>query len=606
MLKCLFIILTISLIHTESYSEPDITITNNRQFQSEQAHLLKLLNEIPEELGITDAVHLEEIEGYINNAEKGYDSEIVVNFASTIGIASLSLVNYLEGAEAIQRLIDDFENSLTSMQQQRLLITMAELQFWAKRYQTAFDILDEILPQIEDHHLRGWAYSTIGSAVYRLGRFDNAIQYYLNAIEAFGAGDETFCHAEVYNRLGNIYYSLEEYDVSIKYYQRNLDMAIRAGDEVAMANGYLNIGAAYRQSGNYEKALQSYLAGIEQTEQLGNVREIARGKMNIANLYASMERFDKALENFRESLAISEEHGIEVGILMNHINIGRLLFDKNQYDESEEAYLAAFQLMNRESHIFELRHVSKQLAELYEAKGDYMQAFSYLQLFTELNGDIFDSEKLEIAEDLRTRYETELKEQDLAIAELTIGTKTLHNRILLVFILSLIIILYIGVSYFRKKNEHYRVLYNRNLEVLDLLEIDSEAVIKSQHNGSDKAGESEHLKELYQTIKPLFTEKKIYRDPNLNLSKVSKLVGSNRKYVSEAIKSSSNMQFNHYVNFYRVNEAKKMILNGEESMSEVQHTCGFNSRTTFYSAFKTFTGMSPSKFKEMSRYRVSG
>jgi len=65
------------------------------------------------------------------------------------------------------------------------------------------------------------------------------------------------------------------------------------------------------------------------------------------------------------------------------------------------------------------------------------------------------------------------------------------------------------------------------------------------------------------------------------------------------------MQFNNYVNSYRVNEAKKMILEGEESMSEVQYACGFNSRTTFYTAFKTFTGMSPSKFKEMSRHRVS-
>jgi AraC-like DNA-binding protein len=79
------------------------------------------------------------------------------------------------------------------------------------------------------------------------------------------------------------------------------------------------------------------------------------------------------------------------------------------------------------------------------------------------------------------------------------------------------------------------------------------------------------------------------------------MVGSNRRYVSDAITEATDMNFNNYINFYRINEAKKRIIEGEDSISEVQYACGFNSRTTFYTAFKKFTGMPPSEFRKISR-----
>jgi len=54
-----------------------------------------------------------------------------------------------------------------------------------------------------------------------------------------------------------------------------------------------------------------------------------------------------------------------------------------------------------------------------------------------------------------------------------------------------------------------------------------------------------------------------------------------------------------------VNEAKVLIIAGEDSMSEVQYQCGFNSGTTFYTAFKHFTGMTPTDFQKMNREKSS-
>jgi AraC-like DNA-binding protein len=135
------------------------------------------------------------------------------------------------------------------------------------------------------------------------------------------------------------------------------------------------------------------------------------------------------------------------------------------------------------------------------------------------------------------------------------------------------------------------------IESLMLLE-DDEIGVQSEEN----AVPAHRHEALFEKIKSLLTEKKIFQDPDLSLGKVTELVGSNRRYVSEAINMSTGMKFNDYVNFHRINEAKKLIKE-ESSLSDVQYACGFNSRTSFYSAFKKFTHMTPSEFSKKQRNR---
>lgn len=81
-------------------------------------------------------------------------------------------------------------------------------------------------------------------------------------------------------------------------------------------------------------------------------------------------------------------------------------------------------------------------------------------------------------------------------------------------------------------------------------------------------------------------------------------LNTNRNYLSSAIASYANTNFNNFINSYRIKEAKRMILHDSSlTLNEIMYACGFNSRTTFYMAFQKFTGMSPQQFKELSLTR---
>ena len=59
--------------------------------------------------------------------------------------------------------------------------------------------------------------------------------------------------------------------------------------------------------------------------------------------------------------------------------------------------------------------------------------------------------------------------------------------------------------------------------------------------------------------------------------------------------------FTIFVNEYRINQAKELIVTDKHlKLESIGYACGFNSKSTFYSAFKKITGMTPAQFKEQS------
>jgi AraC-like DNA-binding protein len=57
--------------------------------------------------------------------------------------------------------------------------------------------------------------------------------------------------------------------------------------------------------------------------------------------------------------------------------------------------------------------------------------------------------------------------------------------------------------------------------------------------------------------------------------------------------------FFDYVNRWRIKAAMPSITSGKETMLEIALAAGFNSRSTFYKAFKRLTGSTPRKYREL-------
>lgn len=92
-----------------------------------------------------------------------------------------------------------------------------------------------------------------------------------------------------------------------------------------------------------------------------------------------------------------------------------------------------------------------------------------------------------------------------------------------------------------------------------------------------------------------------YLNPNIKLGYLSEKLNLSEGYISQIINQNYSGNFNDYINTLRIEDAKKMLADStfnNYTITAIGLECGFNSKTSFYSAFKKATGKTPSVYKK--------
>jgi len=100
-----------------------------------------------------------------------------------------------------------------------------------------------------------------------------------------------------------------------------------------------------------------------------------------------------------------------------------------------------------------------------------------------------------------------------------------------------------------------------------------------------------------------FMEKELaYKNANLTMPVVAKHLGLSSTRLSQLLNDNLNKPFALFVNEYRIAAAQKLLLSEKAiKMEVIAEMCGFNSQSTFYSAFKKITDSTPAKYREESK-----
>lgn len=108
--------------------------------------------------------------------------------------------------------------------------------------------------------------------------------------------------------------------------------------------------------------------------------------------------------------------------------------------------------------------------------------------------------------------------------------------------------------------------------------------------------ETAHWKSKIET---LIQAEKLYQNPELTLTDLAKKLETNASVISKTINQGFQMNFNDYINNFRIEAVKISLSNGEHKKSTllgIAFDCGFNSKATFNRAFKKNTSKTPKEF----------
>lgn len=106
---------------------------------------------------------------------------------------------------------------------------------------------------------------------------------------------------------------------------------------------------------------------------------------------------------------------------------------------------------------------------------------------------------------------------------------------------------------------------------------------------------------LMERICEMMDTQRLYQDCNLKVNDLAAALGTNRRTVSDCINSQKGCTFTQFVNIYRVDHAKRlMIQNPDKKMSDIYLNSGFANESSFFRTFKTITGMTPKEWHSKS------
>jgi AraC-like DNA-binding protein len=112
---------------------------------------------------------------------------------------------------------------------------------------------------------------------------------------------------------------------------------------------------------------------------------------------------------------------------------------------------------------------------------------------------------------------------------------------------------------------------------------------------------NDYQKVLFDKINTRLNDKKLYTASILNLETLANETDISPKNISSVIYQFSNKNFNDYINEFRVQLAKELLVDTEYknyTITSIGLESGFNSKSTFYSTFKKHTGKTPAEYQK--------
>lgn len=257
------------------------------------------------------------------------------------------------------------------------------------------------------------------------------------------------------------------------------------------------------------------------------------------------------------------------------------------------------------------------LARYYSDSGDERMAAAYRERYRRIVDSTFNVREFSRAKDMQFLYEmnkidselsrlTADKERDRALIRLQ------QALIVVIAVVAIAVGLLLAIAWRQKRRlrESYRSLFDLNCRVLGLQPGGGGGAPRDAGNKYSTSNlDAGKLGEQVARIAAVMDETLAYADADFSLERLAELVGSNSKYVSQAVNEHYGKKFSSFVTDYRIRLACRRLADDEAygayTIEGVGRSVGYRSKTTFTAAFRRVTGLTPSAWLKLERERRS-
>lgn len=105
---------------------------------------------------------------------------------------------------------------------------------------------------------------------------------------------------------------------------------------------------------------------------------------------------------------------------------------------------------------------------------------------------------------------------------------------------------------------------------------------------------------FFQKVEALMVNEKLFCEQELSREDVATAIGTNRTYLARSIKNSTGKTFTEYITDLRTAYAAKLLTTTDEPLDLIGTLVGFRSKSSYYRAFSSAYGCTPTDYRKKS------
>ena len=495
-----------------------------------------------------------------------------------------------------------------------------------------------------------------GQARIMLGKTQEGLQDLLGAkrLAEIQHNDSALC--SVYNGLGLYEQNVTcDYYRSLNYYREGCDIAERCGHRLLYCLLVANIAEVLtlrNEEAGLEYAEKCYLLGRQNNDPY----LIYCGAISMARNLCLNRKMEEAWRYTREADRLSKrydfknrsdiyntygeialeagdymkaglyyeqairEHGFSQAayVVSTYVGYGRALIAQKKYKSALEKLQIGKEISEKNITSLFRREVYLLLSACYDRLGEPKEALEYYKKYTAESFRLYNEDKERTEKELMVRYETEKRNKELAQKNMLLQKE--QNRVMALVGITFVILIVVLLFYinYRRKNRLYKQIVRESVDWLakerqfskriaeqekQLQELIGKAgaVDGGRYSGSSLNKDSQQ--ELFGRLERLMQNDQVYKNSLFTREKMAELLGTNRTYLSQTINEQTGLTFTHYMNKYRIEEARRILADPQDDtpIKAIAADLGFSSVTTFYTLFKAAVQMSPDQYRKHAR-----
>ena len=433
----------------------------------------------------------------------------------------------------------------------------------------------EFLEKGKDIGRIGDSYNDLAICYARQGLFQEALEAATRSVEMGEQLKDKERLVTATNIVGCIYMMAKQSANGEKHLLRSLQLAQELNDSVKIAVRYGTLSELRQTLGDNQKAVEYARQALRMDSLRGDRARMAVRRVQLASPLFAMGRTDEAEAQLNEARPVLEAAGNKVSLAICLNQMGYVALKKEQWNKAAQWFEQSIAIYAQTGERF-----SESKAEwgLWQALQhiDIRQAAAHLEKYAILKDTLYQQDVARMTAEYEARYQhNELRlmnEQEkqknkmLLIIGATIGLVLLGGVLIQLYILRL-----------KRKNSRMKTQLD---QVRDQLLTPAD-------------------REFVSRVDQLLDKQ--FRSFNVDLEQLASELCITRSQLNRKMKAILDQSMSEHVSRVRIERAKRLIEDGEMSISEVARACGIDDVAYFSRLFRKQSGMSPSEYKSKQK-----